>query len=63
MVKKIRASELIVNPDGSIFHLKLKAGQIANDIILVGDPGRVKMVAGFFNKVELQKQNREFLNY
>ncbi len=60
MKEKIGNSELIVNPDGSIFHLKLKPGQIANDIILVGDPGRVKMVAGFFEEIELQVQNREF---
>jgi uridine phosphorylase len=60
MTKKIGLSELIINPDGSIFHLKLKPGQIANDIILVGDPRRVKMVAGYFDKIELQVQNREF---
>lgn len=60
MTKKIGLSELIVNPDGSIFHLRLKPGQIANDIILVGDPGRVKMVAGYFDKIELEEQNREF---
>jgi uridine phosphorylase len=60
MVKKIGSSELIINPDGSIFHLKLKPGQVANDIILVGDPERVKMVAGYFDKIELSAQNREF---
>ena len=61
MTKKIGFSELIVNPDGSIFHLKLKPGQIANNIILVGDPGRVQMVSRFFDKIELQVQNREFV--
>jgi len=60
MTKKIGASELIINPDGSIFHLKLKPGQVANDIILVGDPGRVKMVGGFLDKIEFEVQNREF---
>jgi len=60
MTKGIGASELILNSDGSIFHLKLKPGQVANDIILVGDPGRVKMIAGFFDKIELQVENREF---
>jgi uridine phosphorylase len=60
MTKKIGLSELIINPDGSIFHLKLRPGQIANDIILVGDPARVQMVAAYFDKVELQVQNREF---
>jgi uridine phosphorylase len=60
MTKKIGLSELIINPDGSIFHLKLRPGQIANDIILVGDPARVQMVAAYFDKVEPQVQNREF---
>lgn len=60
MAKKIGSSELIVNPDGSIFHLKLKPGQIANDIILVGDPGRVKMVGSYFDGIELEVKNREF---
>jgi uridine phosphorylase len=61
MTKKIGSSELMINPDGSIFHLKLKPGQIAYNIILVGDPGRVKMVAGFFDKIEFEVQNREFV--
>ena len=60
MSKKIGSSELIINPDGSIFHLNLKPGQIANDIILVGDPGRVKMVGNFFDGIEFEIQNREF---
>lgn len=60
MTKKIGSSELIINPDGSIFHLKLKPGQVANDIILVGDPGRVKMVGGYFDEIEFEVQNREF---
>jgi uridine phosphorylase len=59
-MKKIGQSELMVNPDGTVFHLKLKPGQIAEDIILVGDPGRVQMVAGFFDKIDLKQQNREF---
>lgn len=61
MTKKIAPSELILNPDGSIFHLHLKPGQIANDIILVGDPDRVEMIAGFFDEIELKTQNREFV--
>lgn len=43
-MKPIEKSELILNPDGSIFHLQLKPNQIADDIILVGDPGRVALV-------------------
>jgi uridine phosphorylase len=60
-MKKIAPSELIINPDGSIFHLHLKPGQIAGDIILVGDPGRVQMIADFFDKIEFKVQNREFV--
>lgn len=61
MTKKIESSELILNTDGSIFHLHLKPGQIAKDIILVGDPGRVEMIADFFDEIELRAQNREFV--
>lgn len=61
MSNKIAPSELIINPDGSIFHLHLKPGQLANDVILVGDPGRVEMIAGFFEEIEVKAQNREFV--
>lgn len=53
-------SELILNEDGSIFHLKLKPEDIADNILLVGDPGRVDLIAGFLKNIEIQKQNREF---
>ena len=56
----IEPSELIVNPNGSIFHLHLKPEDIADTIILVGDPGRVDTVASFFSKIELTVSNREF---
>ena len=61
MTKKIAPSELILNPDGSIFHLHLKPSQIAKDIILVGDPGRVEMISDFFDVIEVKVQNREFV--
>ncbi len=57
---EFRESELIINKDGSIFHLHLLPEDIADDIILVGDPGRVEVVASYFDKIELKKQNREF---
>ena len=57
---EFRESELIINQDGSIFHLHLFPEDIADDIILVGDPGRVEVVASFFDNIELKKQNREF---
>jgi len=53
-------SELIINKDGSIFHLHLLPTDIADNIILVGDPGRVETVASFFDNIEIKKQNREF---
>lgn len=56
----IEPSELIVNPNGSIFHLHLKPEDVADTIILVGDPGRVDTVASFFSKIELTVSNREF---
>lgn len=46
-MRTIPPSELIINDDGSIFHLHLRPGQIAPTVILVGDPGRVAMVADF----------------
>jgi len=61
MTNKIEPSELIINPDGSIFHLHLKPGQIAADIILVGDPDRVELIASFLDEIEFQAQNREFV--
>ncbi len=58
----IGSSELIINPDGSIFHLHLRPEQIADDIILVGDPERVDLVAEHFHQKEFRIQNREFVS-
>ena len=44
-------SELIINEDGSVFHLHVKPAQIADKIILVGDPGRVTLIARHFSKI------------
>lgn len=54
-------SELIINEDGSIFHLHLRPEQIADTVILVGDPGRVDLVASFFDSVEHHVSSREFV--
>ena len=59
-MRTIPSSELIINGDGSIFHLHLKPEQLADIVILVGDPGRVAMVAGYFESVECEVANREF---
>lgn len=60
MTKIIAESELILNPDGSIYHLNLKPGQVANDIITVGDPDRVDKVAQHFDRIETTVSKREF---
>lgn len=59
-MRTIPSSELIINDDGSIFHLHLKPEQLADIVILVGDPGRVAMVASFFDEQECAVSNREF---
>ena len=61
MNHKIASSELLINPDGSIFHLHLRPDQIAKNIILVGDPERVDMIADSFNPIEFRIRNREFV--
>ncbi len=53
-------SELIINPDGSIFHLHVRPEQLADRVILVGDPGRVPLVASHFETRECDIQSREF---
>jgi uridine phosphorylase len=56
----IPSSELILNPDGSVYHLNLKPGQIANDIIFVGDQNRVEKITQHFDSIEFSQQKREF---
>jgi uridine phosphorylase len=53
----LAASELIINTDGSIYHLNLRPEQIAHDIITVGDPNRVDTVAKHLDQIELDIQN------
>jgi len=55
-----KKTELIINKDGSIFHLNLLPGDIAEKIIIVGDPGRVDMLASLLKEVRVRKENREF---
>lgn len=59
---KIPPSELIINADGSAFHLHVKPEQLADKVILVGDPGRVATVAKFFDTIESEVESREFRN-
>lgn len=60
-MKYFAESELIINPDGSIFHLHVKPEQLADKIILVGDPGRVALVASHFETKECEVESREFI--
>lgn len=56
----IPASELIINDDGSVFHIHLKPEQLRDHIIFVGDPGRVDMVASYFDTIDYNVTSREF---
>ncbi len=58
--RRIESSELIINPDGSVFHLHLLPEQLCDSIILVGDPGRVDLVASFFDAKTFEVSSREF---
>lgn len=56
-------TDLIINPDGSIYHLNIKPGQISDRIIAVGDPGRVHRVSSHFDKVVFEMNKREFITH
>lgn len=60
---QIEASELILNPDGSIYHLNLLPEDIADTVFLVGDPDRVEEVSRYFDSIEIKKQKREFVSH
>lgn len=60
MAHIIPDSELILNGDGTVFHLHLHPHDVADNVILVGDPGRVELVASFFSQVDVVAKNREF---
>jgi len=59
---RIPESELIINADGSAFHIHLKPEELADVVILVGDPGRVDMVAEYLTDIEFRNQSREFVS-
>ena len=56
-------TQIIFQPDGSMFHIGLKPGEIARVILLVGDPGRVEQVKKFMDSVEIERENREFRSF
>ncbi len=55
----IKKSELVLNSDGSLYHINLKPGDVAETIMLVGDPGRVELIARLFDTIEFKTHNRE----
>ena len=59
-MKTFPESELIINSDGSCFHLHLRPEQLADRVILVGDPARVNTVAAHIDSIECEVQSREF---
>ncbi len=59
-MKRFAESELIINADGSVFHLHVKPEQLADKVVLVGDPGRVSLVASHFQSIECDIESREF---
>ncbi|WP_294241463.1 nucleoside phosphorylase [Chryseobacterium endophyticum] len=63
MLNKLAASELVLNEDGSVYHLNLLPEDIAEKIILVGDPDRVAKVSRYFDTVEIRKNKREFYTH
>ena len=59
---RIAESELIINGDGSVFHLHLRPEELADTVILVGDPARADMVAEYFEDKEFRHASREFVS-
>ena len=58
---ELAPSELILNPDGSVYHLALRPEHLGDLVLVVGDPGRVARISAHFEKIEHQSQNREFI--
>lgn len=56
-------TDLIINPDGSVYHLHLKPGQVAPNVVIVGDPERVGLISGHFDSIEFKTQNRELVTH
>lgn len=59
----IAESELVLNSDGSLYHIKLKPEHIADNVIVVGDPHRVEMISNYFDEIEYKINNREFTTH
>jgi uridine phosphorylase len=59
----VQPSEMPLQPDGSVYHLNLHPSELADNVILVGDPGRVSMISDLFDKMEICKSNREIITH
>jgi len=62
-MSKIKESELIINSRGAVYHLDLRPEELGPNVILVGDPDRVKLVSRYFDKIETRSQHREFITH
>src|ERR1700761_3544467 len=62
-MNRISETDLILNADGSVYHLNLLPGDVADTIITVGDPDRVSQISGYFDHIELKKSKREFVTH
>lgn len=63
MEERIAESELVLNADGSIYHLHVRPEQVADKILIAGDPGRIALISSFFDTIEHQVENREFVTH
>ena len=59
----MKATDLIVNPDGSIYHLKLRPEELPDLVLVAGDPGRIEMISRNFERIEYRRKNREFVSH
>lgn len=62
-MNRIAESEMIINDRGAIYHLNLLPQELAPNIIVVGDPGRVKLVSNYFDSIEVKSHHREFITH
>ncbi len=62
-MSRIAESELIINPRGAVYHLDLRPDEVADTVITVGDPDRVKEVSKYFDSIEVKRQHREFISH
>ena len=62
-MQRIEESELIINSRGAIYHLNLRPEELAHNVFLVGDPGRVAAVSKYFDRIEIRQQHREFISH